>query len=405
LARKYPWGKLVSFTALLIAASLLALACGSAAPAPTPTTAAKPAAPAATTAPAAPAATTPAAGATAAATKPAAAAPAAPEKQISLKVSHQPEFESFPTWQAVQEGLDKKAAMELKMVYFDSGMPQVEALPAKQWEIGATGGVPMLMAALRYNAYMIGMTHDDGFNNMVMVRPNSPILKTKGFNPKYPDVIGHPDDVKGKTVLTTTVSSGHYALSAWLKVLGLKDSDVKIQNLEQGQAVAAFDSGQGDIVSLWAPFSMTGLSKGWKMVSNGPQAGAVIPLVWITSKEFADSNPDQVARFLKMYMAQIDRQKKETVQQATQYQKFLKDWCGIDMNADMVKMDIELHPMYDLKQQLEIFDSSKGPSKAQGYMQGIADFFTENGRFKPEESEKAMKSNFITDKFLKMIAQ
>jgi len=104
-------------------------------------------------------------------------------------------------------------------------------------------------------------------------------------------------------------------------------------------------------------------------------------------------------------MAQIDRQKKETVQQATQYQKFLKDWCGIDMNADMVKMDIELHPMYDLKQQLEIFDSSKGPSKAQGYMQGIADFFTENGRFKPEESEKAMKSNFITDKFLKMIAQ
>lgn len=404
MARKHPWGKLATFSVVLLIAALGALACTQA-PAPTPTAAPKPAAE--PTKPAA--APTKAAEATkpAAATAPAAPtkAAAAPEKQISLKISHQPEFESFPTWQAIQEGLDKKANMELKMVYFDSGMPQIEALPAKQWEIGATGGVPMLMAALRYNAYMIGMTHDDGFNNMVMVRPDSPILKTKGFNPKFPEVYGKPEDVKGKTILTTTVSSGHYALSSWLKVLGLKDSDVKIQNLEQGQAVAAFDSGKGDIVSLWAPFSMTGLSKGWKMVANGPQAGAVIPLVWITSKEFGDQNPDQVARFLKLYMQQIDRQKKETVAQAPQYQKFLKEWCGMDMTPDMVKMDIELHPMYDLKQQLEIFDSSKGPSKAQQYMQGIADFFTENGRFKPDERDKVMKSPFITDKFLKMIAQ
>src|SRR5512139_2658827 len=68
-------------------------------------------------------------------------------KPVSLRISHQPEFETFPTWLAMQEGLDKKAGMELKLVYFDSGMPQIEALPAKQWEIGATGGVPMMMAA------------------------------------------------------------------------------------------------------------------------------------------------------------------------------------------------------------------------------------------------------------------
>jgi ABC-type nitrate/sulfonate/bicarbonate transport system substrate-binding protein len=159
----------------------------------------------------------------------------AQEKPIQLRISHQPEFETFPTWLAMQEGLDKKAGMELKLVYFDSGMPQIEALPAKQWEIGATGGVPMMMAALRYGAYMIGMTHDDGYNNMVLVRADSPILKVKGANPKYPEVYGSADLIKGKTVLTTTVSSGHYALSSWLKVFGLKDADVKIQNLEQGR--------------------------------------------------------------------------------------------------------------------------------------------------------------------------
>ncbi len=390
--------RFATFATVLALVALGALACTSA-PAAAPTTAPKPAAEPTKPAAAAPAPTTAPAAAPAATTAPA----AAPEKQITLRVSHQPEFETFPTWLAIQEGLDKKANMELKLVYFDSGMPQVEAMAAKQWEIGATGGVPMLVAALRYNAYMIGMTHDDGFNNMVLVRPDSPIMKTKGYNPKFPDVYGRPEDVKGRTVLTTTVSSGHYALSSWLKVLGLKDSDVKIQNMEQGQAVAAFDSGTGDIVSLWAPFSMTGLSKGWKMVANGPQAGAVIPLVIITSKEFGDQNPDQVARFLKLYLQMIDRQKKETVAQAAQYQKFLKDWAGMDMSMDMVKTDIELHPMQDLKQQLEIFDSSKGKSKAQEYMEGIGNFFTENGRFKPEERDKVLQTPFVTDKFLKMI--
>ena len=140
---------------------------------------------------------------------------------IKLKVSHQPEFESFLTWQAIQDGTQKKYNLDMKLVYFDSGMPQVEALPAKQWDVGEVGAVPMTMAALRYQAYMIGMTHDDGFNNFVLVRPNSDILKVKGHNSKYPNIYGSPEIVIGKTVLTSTVSSGHYVLSTWLKRLGL----------------------------------------------------------------------------------------------------------------------------------------------------------------------------------------
>ncbi len=323
---------------------------------------------------------------------------------IKLKVSHQPEFESFLTWQAIQDGTQKKHNLNMEMVYFDSGMPQVEALPAKAWDVGATGAVPMVMAALRYEAYMIGMTHDDAFNNFVLVRPDSPILKVKGYNPKYPNMYGSPETVKGLKVLTSTVSSGHYVLSTWLKRLGLSDADVKILNMEQGQAVAAFESGQGDIVSLWAPFTMAGLSKGWKKVANGEDCGSTVPLVLITSKEYGDKNPEKVATFLKMYFDQVTRQKKETVKQAAEYQKFLKDWAGVELTMDMVKMDIELHPMLDLKENLAIFDGSKGKSQAYQYMDALSQFFTDNKRFTAQEREKVMKTPFITDKFLKMAA-
>ncbi len=324
---------------------------------------------------------------------------------IKMKISHQPEFESFLTWQAIEEGVDKKAGLDLEMVYFDSGMTQVEALPAKQWDVGALGAVPMTMAALRYQSCMIGMTHDDAFNVNIMVRPDSPILKAKGANPDYPNMYGSADLVRGKTILVTTVSAGHYVMSTWLKRLGLSDKDVKLLNMEQGQAVAAFESGEGDIVALWAPFTMSGLAKGWTKVANGEDCGACVPLVFITSKEYGDKYPDRVARYLKMYFQQVDRQKKELHAQAAQYQKFLTDWAGIELSKQMIDMDIDLHPMYDLKRNLDYFDSSKGKSKAYEAMNNLSTFFTDNKRFSPEEREKVMSTPFITDKFLKLAAQ
>ena len=104
---------------------------------------------------------------------------------------------------------------------FDSGMAQIEALPAKQWVLGATGGVPMMFGALRQNAYLLGIGNDESVTNAVLVRPDSPILKTKGANAKFPEVFGSAESVKGKTILCTTISSGHYAMSLWLKSMGL----------------------------------------------------------------------------------------------------------------------------------------------------------------------------------------
>jgi hypothetical protein len=36
-------------------------------------------------------------------------------------------------------------------------------------------------------------------------------------------------------------------------------------------------------------------------------------------------------------------------------------------------------------------------------VKGMADFFVEQKRFKPEEMDQALKSGFVTDKFLKML--
>jgi len=169
--------------------------------------------------------------------------------------------------------------------------------------------------------------------------------------------------------------------------------------------VAAFQSGKGDLVVLWAPFTMSGLSNGWKRVSTGVDCGAVLPLVIITGKEYGDKNPEKVATFLKFYFDQVDRQIKEGQAQAKNYQRFLTDWAGIELTDEMIKMDIELHPMYTLKKNIEMFDGSKGPSQAYKAMDDLSGFFTRNNRFSEKERQKVMNTPFITDRFLKMAAE
>jgi ABC-type nitrate/sulfonate/bicarbonate transport system substrate-binding protein len=227
----------------------------------------------------------------------------------------------------------------------------------------------------------------------------------KGANPKFPDIYGSAEMVKGKTILVTTVSSAHYAMSLWLKALGLKDSDVVVKNMDQAQAVAAFESGIGDAVVLWAPHIYTGQAKGWKIISDIKGAGAALPIVLIGEKSFCEKNPELVAKFLHMYFRGINMLKREGVKLVPEYRRFLKEWAGMDITDEMARKDIEMHPVFTYEEQLKLFDNSKGPSQVERWETAIADFFTEQGKFKPAEKEKVLKTPYITDKYLKMVKQ
>ena len=312
------------------------------------------------------------------------------------------EHEAFIPWYAKEKGWDKQQGLDFKMHVFDSGMAQIEALPAKQWVVGGTGGVPMMFGALRHNSYLLAIGNDESITNVVLVRPDSPILKTKGFNPKYPELYGSPEDIKGKTILVTTISSTHYAMSLWLKAFGLTDKDVVVKNMDPAQCVAAFEKGIGDVVVLWAPQMYKGLKNGWKAAGDVRKAGGFLPIVIMGDKEFCDKNPETVAKFLKVYFQGIDLLRKDGTKLAPEYAKFLK-WAALNMGEDEAKMDIELHPVFTLEEQLKMFDTSKGESQVQIWQKDLVKFFTELGKLKPAEGEKLQTGFYITDKFLKLV--
>ncbi len=324
---------------------------------------------------------------------------------FKLKTCWMPSHETFAPWYAKKMGWDKAEGLDLEMLYFDSGMAELEALPAKSWVLGGIGGVPMVYGTARYDSYMIGIGNNESSANVVFARADNPVLKFQGVNPKFPKVFGNAETVKGKTFLVTTVSSVHYAMSLWLQALGLKDTDVVIKNMDQSSIISAFESGIGDFACLWAPFSYTAEEKGWKAVSDIDKCNAFLGLVLIGDKEFSDKNPEVVAKFLRMYLRGVNMLQKEgtSPEMVKLYQEFLKDYCGLELSAQMAKTDLMAHPVYNLEEQLKLFDGSKGPSQAAVWQGMLAEFFASMGKLKPGELQKVSTSGYVTDKFLKQV--
>lgn len=323
----------------------------------------------------------------------------------TISASHQPALHALPTYIAMQKGWDKAEGFKIDFQFYPSGPPQNEALASNKWQVGAMGSTPAMLASIRYGAYIIAVSNDESETNDLWVRPDSPILKVKGHNPQYPEIYGSPDTIKGKTILQTTASTGHYAVIATLKALGLNEKDVKLVHMEQSQAVAAFEAGQGDIVQLWAPFDYIGQSKGWVKISSGLKAGVKIPGVVVASKKAVEENPELVAKWLKVYMQGIKEMKTNPAESKKMLDAYYKE-RGLTLDDKALDNEFKLRPLFDTKEQLAMFAKKDGGlSDIEKQISGIADFFVAQDRITPEEKEKFLKGGFVTDKILKMVAE
>ena len=114
-----------------------------------------------------------------------------------------------------------------------------------------------------------------------------------------------------------------------------------------------------------------------------------------------------MVKFLRVWLRGVNMIKKEikNPKLAEQYHRFWTEWAGQDIEPQMAKIDLEYHPVFDIDQQLAIFDDSKGPSQVEQWQDKVLDFFASQGRFSPEEVKKIRGSGYINGTFLKMAAE
>ena len=151
----------------------------------------------------------------------------------------------------------KDTPYKIKWTEFDSGPPLLEAVNSGAVDIGGVGNTPPIFAAAAGSdiTAVYGNTTTGSVDNIVVPK-GSPIDSV--------------EDLKGKTVALTEGSSANYHLLAQLQRHGLSYDDVKVQDLEPPDALAAFTSGSVDAWAIWDPYAAQAeLQYGAKPIANG----------------------------------------------------------------------------------------------------------------------------------------
>ena len=309
--------------------------------------------------------------------------------QQEIKVSYQPAlYWSLPYYIASEKGWWGELGLKPAYSTFPAGVPQIAASAAKSWDVGGVGSVPAVLGAARYNLLTIGITNDESHGNALLASG----AKADGF-------VRNPASIKGQTIVLTANSTGDYAVQSCLQKWGLKKADVSIKSMGQAEIISAMSSGNADLGGLWAPNIYTLEEKaGAKLICSGRDAGAIVPGAIIVRQEYAKEQPQNVARYLAIYLRAQKWSLAHRKEALAMMKKFYEQG-GVTISEAAMNKEFDTRPVFDLAAQLRIMDRSRGASDVDKWLTGIGEFMRANGTF-PEAP--AVKS-FVTDEYLRMV--
>jgi len=319
----------------------------------------------------------------------AAACGASAQQLTEIKVSYQPAlYWSLPFYVASQKGWWAELGLKPEYSIFPAGVPQIAASAAKSWDVGGTGSVPAVLGAARYNLLTIGLTNDESAGNALMASG----AKADGF-------VKNPASMKGQTIVLTANSTGDYAVQSCLAKYGLKKADVVIKSMGQAEIISAVSSNNADLAGLWAPNIYTLEEKaGAKVICSGKDAGAFVPGALIVRAEYAKEQPQNVAKFLAVYLRAWKWMNAHPAEAVTLMKAFYEQG-GVTISEASMKKEFATRPVYDLAGQMKIMNRAGGASEVDGWMTKIGEFMKTAGTL----PEAPAAGSYITDEYMKLV--
>jgi NitT/TauT family transport system substrate-binding protein len=209
----------------------------------------------------------------------------------------------------------------------------------------------------------------------------------------------NPASMKGQTILLTSNSTGDYAVQSCLKKYGLTKQDVMIKNMGQAEIVSALASGGANLAGLWAPNTYAVEEKaGAIQLCSGKDGGAIVPGALVARADYAEQNPEQVAKFLAVYLRALSWMNANRPEAIAMMRKFYEQG-GVNITDASMQKEFAKRPTFTLEQQLARMDRSRGNSDMDAWFGQISTFMRGTGAINtvPQSSE------YITDAYMKRV--
>jgi len=307
-----------------------------------------------------------------------------------IKVSYQPAlYWALPFYVASEKNWWAEMGLKPTFSIFPAGVPQIAASASKSWDVGGIGSVPAVLGHVRFGIKTIGLTNDESAGNALLVRKDVADKFTKT-----------PASMKGQTILLTANSTGDYAVQACLKKYGLAKGDVTLKNMGQAEIISAVSSNNAELAGLWAPNIYTLEEKvGAKVLCSGKEGGVMVPGALIARSEYAEQNPETVARFLAVYLRAWSWMNANKPEAIVLMRKFYEQG-GVAISEASMKREFETRPTFDLANQLARMDRARGNSDMDSWFGQIAIFMRGTGAIQTVPQP----TDFITDAYMKRVS-
>ncbi len=306
-----------------------------------------------------------------------------------IKVSYQPAlYWALPFFVATEKNWWAEVGLKPVFSTFPAGVPQIAAVASKSWDVGGTGSVPAVLGHVRFGIKTIGITNDESAGNALLVRKDVAAKIAKD-----------PASIKGQTILLTANSTGDYAVQSCLKKWGIAKSDVVIKNMGQAEIISAVSSNNADLAGLWAPNIYTLEEKaGAKVLCSGKEGGVMVPGALIARGEYAEQNPEKVAKFLAVYLRAWKWMGAHQPEALAMMKKFYAQG-GVSISDASMKKEFDTRPTFDLAQQLARMDRARGNSDMDTWFSQIAIFMRGTGAIQ----SVPQSADYIADSFMKRV--
>ena len=200
--------------------------------------------------------------------------------------------------------------------------------------------------------------------------------------------------------MLTANSTGDYAVQSCLKRWGIAKSDVIIKNMGQAEIISAMSSNNADLGGLWAPniYSMEEKA-GAKVLCSGKVAGVTVPSALIVRGEYAEQNPENVAKFLAVYLRGWSWANANKTEAIAMMKKFYEQG-GVMISEASMRKEFDTRPTFNLDQQIANMNRAGGASTMDGWFSSIGEFMKGTGAIPAVPSA----NDYITDAFMKRVA-
>ena len=306
-----------------------------------------------------------------------------------IRVSYQPAlYWALPFYVASEKGWWAELGLKPTFSTFPAGVPQIAASASKSWDVGGTGSVPAVLGAARYNLLTIGLTNDESAGNALVASA----AKADAF-------MKNPQSIKGQTIVLTANSTGDYAVQSCLAKWGLKKADVTIKSMGQAEIISAMSSNNADLGGLWAPNIYTMEEKaGAKVICSGRDTGTAIPGALVVREDYAKEQPQNVAKFLAVYLRAWKWMNAHRPEAIAMMKKFY-DQGGVSISEASMQKEFDTRPTFDLAGQLKIMNRAGGTSEVDKWLTQITEFMKSTGTL----PEAPQASRYVSDQYLRMV--